>query len=316
MIQLEKLGQIFDIVSDGNDDWIVEQAQNPCALVLEDSVRIFFNTRSKKDDFGNSKSQIAYVDFEKDNWSKKIHVSDKPVLELGSIGSFDEYGTMIGGIGIFKNLIHMYYVGWTRKLSVPYNWEIGLAIGDGDEFKKIGRGPVISSTVKEPFLHAGCTSIFAHEGKYIMFYTSGIDWVKSENGKMESFYQIMIALSDDGIEWKRNGIPIISSIYNNEAQASPTVIFYNGFWHMLFSYRHSTNFRNAERGYRIGYARSKNLLDWDRINESEPIEPSKTGWDSEMVCYPSFFEMNNQIFLLYCGNDFGKNGFGLAKLRM
>jgi hypothetical protein len=38
------------------------------------------------------------------------------------------------------------------------------------------------------------------------------------------------------------------------------------------------------------------------------------GWDSEMMCYPNVFECNKDTYLIYNGNDFGKNGFGIAKL--
>ena len=33
-----------------------------------------------------------------------------------------------------------------------------------------------------------------------------------------------------------------------------------------------------------------------------------------MQCYPNVFEMDNEIYMLYNGNAFGKYGFGLAKL--
>jgi len=33
-----------------------------------------------------------------------------------------------------------------------------------------------------------------------------------------------------------------------------------------------------------------------------------------MMCYPNIFECNDNIYLLYNGNEFGKYGFGIAKL--
>lgn len=54
---------------------------------------------------------------------------------------------------------------------------------------------------------------------------------------------------------------------------------------MLFPYRHSVDFRNESRGYRIGYAESNDLINWVRDDSQAGIELAESGWDSEMVCY-------------------------------
>ena len=42
-------------------------------------------------------------------------------------------------------------------------------------------------------------------------------------------------------------------------------MFYaNGKYHMFFCYRYSSHYRGKENGYRIGYAVSTNLIDWER----------------------------------------------------
>ena len=125
----------------------------------------------------------------------------------------------------------------------------------------------------------------------------------------------MKATSTDGIHWERDGKVLLAQAFENESQASPTVKYWNRKWHLLFSYRHSTNFRNMERGYRIGYATSSDFINWERHDQLSGLTVSKTGWDSEMVCYPNLFEYRNEIYLFYCGNDFGKYGFGVARLK-
>ena len=104
-------------------------------------------------------------------------------------------------------------------------------------------------------------------------------------------------------------------IDENECQALPTVVEHNGIYHMVFCFRHASDFRkNPKRGYKLGYAYSKDLKNWIRddakLNFNLPFE----GWDSEMMCYPHLFKVDNQIFLLYNGNNFGRYGFGAAKL--
>jgi hypothetical protein len=74
------------------------------------------------------------------------------------------------------------------------------------------------------------------------------------------------------------------------------------------------DFRNKERGYRIGCAYSYDLSSWHRNDELAGLSPSSKGWDSEMVCYPSIIEIEDRTIMFYCGNYFGMGGFGAAEL--
>lgn len=86
---------------------------------------------------------------------------------------------------------------------------------------------------------------------------------------------------------------------------------------MFFCFRHSYDFRkNKNRSYRIGYAVSKDLKSWKRCDEKLGFVLSETGWDSQMQCYPNVFVMEDELYMLYNGNEFGKYGFGLAKLEV
>ena len=71
---------------------------------------------------------------------------------------------------------------------------------------------------------------------------------------------------------------------------------------------------DKEKGYRLGYAYSKDLINWTRDDDNSGISISKEGWDSDMMCYPHIFKVDDKVYLLYNGNEFGKNGFGLAVL--
>jgi hypothetical protein len=86
---------------------------------------------------------------------------------------------------------------------------------------------------------------------------------------------------------------------------------------MYFCFRSSVDFRkNKENGYRIGYAYSDNLKDWTRDDDKSGIDLSKNkwDWDSDMQCYPHIFRVNEKVYLLYNGNEFGRYGFGIAEL--
>jgi hypothetical protein len=68
------------------------------------------------------------------------------------------------------------------------------------------------------------------------------------------------------------------------------------------------------QSYRLGYAESPDGLTWSRRDEQVGIEPSASGWDSEMMEYPYVFEHKGRKHMLYNGNGFGESGFGYAVL--
>ena len=56
------------------------------------------------------------------------------------------------------------------------------------------------------------------------------------------------------------------------------------------------------------------MREWQRDDGQAGIDVSPGAWDGDMMCYPHVFECDGSIFLLYNGNEFGKFGFGIAKL--
>jgi hypothetical protein len=83
---------------------------------------------------------------------------------------------------------------------------------------------------------------------------------------------------------------------------------------MWFCFRGSRDFRKGAESYRIGYAKSDDLKKWTRDDQNSGIDISETGWDSNMIAYPTVTWINNSLIMIYNGNDFGANGFGYAIL--
>ncbi|MNX51611.1 hypothetical protein D3C86_822760 [compost metagenome] len=79
---------------------------------------------------------------------------------------------------------------------------------------------------------------------------------------------------------------------------------------MWYSYRSGDGTK-----YKIGYSHSVDGIHWERRHNDVGIDVSKKGWDSEMICYPFIFEHKNDRYMLYNGNEYGKTGFGIAKLK-
>ena len=174
----------------------------------------------------------------------------------------------------------------------------------------------MAASLNEPFL-VGDPFVSQFEDRFHMFYIYGLRWIKQQgNGQAERVYKIAHAVSVDGREWVRDSIPIIPDrLGPNECQALPTVIHAGGKYHMYFCYRYPEDFRsNRERGYRLGYATSSDMQNWLRDDSNAGIDVANTGWDSEMQCYPHLFSCEGNIYLLYNGNNFGRNGFGIALL--
>jgi len=311
-----KLGKIFDPTEHALPNRCLEFAQSPQTLVLADRVRVFFSTR-ERDSVGKYLSHIAFSDFSRD-MRRLLSVSTQTVLPLGDLGCFDEHGIFPINVMRDGERVLAYTTGWNRKVSVSADASIGLAVShdDGLTFKRHGTGPLLTASLNEPFLVADAF-VQRYGNTYHMWYIYGTKWQKfSDEAPPDRVYKIAHAISANGIEWRRDGRQIISDrLCPDECQALPTVICLDGVYHMYFCYRQPYGFRqDSSRAYRIGYARSCDLENWERDDSLAGIDVSAEGWDAQMQCYPHVFECDGKVHLLYNGNEFGRHGFGLAVL--
>lgn len=312
MFVWNKKGVIFS--PDKRFSWMYSHAQCPYPVDFGEFIRVYFSTREKYEN-GMSRAYGGFVDLDKDNLKQVINISSEPVIDLGGLGEFDEFGSMPGSVIRHNNKFYLYYCGWTRAVSTPYNWEIGLAeSSDGVKFIKCGRGPLIGDSMDEPYLHA-CPIVYKQsENEWHMFYLSGVRWLK-DGAKVESQYVLVHAVSCDGFNWERNSRPCLTSMVEYESQTSAAILEDESGYHMFFSYRCGVDFRKTTgRGYRIGYAHSLDLNHWKRDDYMAGFTLSNTGWDSKMAAYPHVIKINNKYVMFYCGNDFGYEGFGYAEM--
>lgn len=312
----EKRGKIFDPSEHDLAEGCTAFAKSPQALVFDDFVRIYFCAQ-KKTANGKYLSCPQYVDFNK-SLDQVLRLSTGPVVELGRLGEFDEHGIFPINVLRHEGRIWAYTSGWSRRVSVSIDMSIGLAVSedDGSHFRKHGHGgPIMTATHNEPFL-VGDPFVQYLNGAFHMWYIFGSTWERPATGAdAERFYKIAHAISDDGVNWLRNGKAIVTSRLSNECQALPTVFHAGGRHHMYFCYRSAYDFRqNRHNAYRLGYAFSDDLINWHRDDAQCGIDVTVGAWDSDMMCYPNVFECDGTIYLLYNGNDFGRHGFGLARL--
>lgn len=306
-----KKGLIFQ--PNDNKTWMHDYAQIPFPVDFGDFMRVYFATREKYDG-GMVRAFGGFVDLDKKDLRNVLRVSDQPLVDLGGVGEFDEHGSMPCSVVRNGDKYYLYYVGWSRRYGVPYDWEIGLAVSqDGERFQRVAKGPLIGPTLNEPYLNS-TPIVYYFNNEWHMFYHTGLQWLKSD-GKYESQYIIKHAVSADGITWNRNTEQVLPLKVSNECQTSPSIIKINDKYHMFFCYREGLNFReDRDKSYRIGYAYSYDLVNWIRDDSQSGIQVSETGWDSQMIEYPHVTKINDKYIMFYCGNHFGREGFGYAEL--
>lgn len=307
MFNWEKKGIIKNVIEQIN--WTKSHAQVPTLLLLEDRLRVYFSTRPEA-----GLTVTTFCDLDLNDLTSILYIHDKPILELGEPGCFDQFGIMPSSVVRKDGLIYLYYSGWSRSVGVPYNNYTGLAISkdNGFTFKKMFRGPVLERT-KEELFSATSPEVF-YDGKvWHSWYCSGTYWHYIKD-KFEHTYDIKYAMSDDGMDWKQLNETVIFQQDPYEAITKPTVIKIDDLYHMWFCFRGTFDFRKGGQTYKIGYATSTDLKKWKRMDAEAGISISDEGWDSQMIAYPAVIKIKTDYFLFYNGNNFGIEGFGIAKL--
>lgn len=304
-----KHGLVFQ--PSGQGGWINSHAQVPTALLLDDRIRVYIASRPKP-----GLSLTGYVDLDIAQPDRVLAVSERPILEPGGAGSFDEHGIMPSAVVRDGARIRLYYSGWCRLAGdAPYHNTTGLAVSEdgGRTFRREFAGPVLDRSPGEAF-SATSPWVLQHESAWHAFYSAGLGWLKVD-GKLEHIYDIRHAASADGVEWRRTARPALPQSFAEEALTRPTILARDegGGWDMWFCHRGSRGFRGRGDAYRIGFARSSDLWDWRRDDNAAGITVSPSGFDSEMIAYPCVLRVGSRTLMFYNGNGFGFDGFAWAE---
>ena len=181
MFKWRKLGRVFTPQAVTDRPWLREFAQAPATLVFDDFVRVYFSCRPAADRNGQYISYSAFLDLDRRDLFRILRVSERPILELGGLGAFDEFGTYPVSVVRDGTDVRAYYAGWTRCESVPFNVAIGMAISrdGGENFSKLGPGPILSYSPDEPFVLSG-PKIRRFNDRWYLWYIAGCKWKISE----------------------------------------------------------------------------------------------------------------------------------------
>lgn len=304
-VKWEKKGLIYVPTGDG---FLKSYATRPIPYLRSNGIlRIYFASRCEDD-----MPYPTFIDILLDHPEHIVTINDRPMMSLGRKGTFDDSGITPVSILRDKGEDRMYYVGWKRRrYGVSFESSVGLALlqSGGDDMVRAFDGPIIGQDINHPLMTAAPFVLF-NEGRYKMWYCSGTDWRVSEEGNPEPIYTVYYAESKDGINWVPFKRPVIEYKYDGEVISAPWIIKNGSKYHMWYSTRGYVT--KEAKNYVIGYAESDDGIKWKRMDDKVGIERSASGWDSEMICYPSFFPYGDLIYMFYSGNQVGKGGIGYA----
>lgn len=306
-MNFEKQGLIFK--PEGTKDWSQSHAQVPFALLMGEKVRIFYATRDT-----NSCSSTSFIDVEASNPKKILYVHDKPVLEKGKPGYFDDSGTMPSWFLYNNNKLYLYYTAWNKSKEASYRLSIGIAVSedDGFTFSKMYHGPILDRSINDP-IWVGQPCVMIEDGIWKMWYLS-CEKIEYINNHPEPFYNVKYAESEDGINWTReNKICIDFNFGTIDAIGRPCVYKEDGIYKMFHSNRKAIGYRTEkDAAYRIGYSESADGINWNRLDNKIELKKTEDSWDSIMMEYCTTYVYQGIRYLIYNGNGFGASGFGYA----
>jgi predicted GH43/DUF377 family glycosyl hydrolase len=212
----------------------------------------------------------------------------------------------------------MYYAmwgSWAKRGELSNR--TGLAVSNDEG--------VSWEVLKEPLLPLGAAGEFdagitgsvcvlqTAPEKYQMWYTAGERYQDIE-GFHRGIVHIGHATSRDGIEWTKTPRPVLSprldAVTPFEAVVSkPCVLLIDGTYHMWMSV-----YSMSGKGYRIGYARSKDGVNWERFADEEILPLKLKGFETKTQFYPNVIEMGDELWMFYAANVPGGTGIGLATM--
>jgi hypothetical protein len=291
---------------DGKSDWAISHAMNPTIdLINSDTIRIYYSSLDKY-----KRGRIGYVDVNVDNPQEILNISDKPILELGNLGTFDSSGMVPSSVVTNGNTKYLYYYGFQLVQDIRFMIYTGLAVSynGGKTFERYSKVPILDRTDTDPFIRS--LPQVSVEGDLWRLWYTGVDTWTNVLGKVLPIGNIRYTQSYDGIHFDNFKTVNCLSPEADEFSLSRAFVFpRNNKYNMLFSRR----MRETDN-YRLGFAESEDGINWHRNDRELVIEDSAEKWDSRMICYTSLVQCGGKSYLFYNGNGFGETGFGYAEV--
>lgn len=292
---------------DGRQAWARSHGMLPTPVVLDgERVRVYV-TCCDADGIGRP----GFVDLDARDPRRVLRVSDRPLLDVGAPGTFDENGVLpCSVVRRDDGLVIMYYAGFELGTRIRYRILTGIALSEdgGETFRRLRRTPVLERSDTELYFRCGPCARW-EDGRMRLWYIAGSDWTEV-GGKPMPVYVLHHLESADGLDWGPSGRLCMDVGSDDEHGFGRPWVERTGAvgWRMFYSVR-----RRSLGAYRIGYAESPDGLAWQRRDDEAGLDVSASGFDDQAIMYAATFESGGRRWCLYNGNGFGADGFALAE---
>ena len=272
-------------------------ASNPLAIPRTiDVYQILYSTRDKE-----NRSSIASIEIDIKN-HRILENTNRLILTHGSDDSFYSHGISIGNYWQENGETHVGFMGWHKEEGKHWFGEIGAVnLNNLMVYKLLATSNEDPISLSYPF-------ILKEDGIYKMWYGSTVRWETEHN---EMIHVIKYATSKNARDWVYHDQAVETTLGIEQAFSRPSILKINNEYNMWYSCR-------GEFGtsYTIGHSVSSDGISWRRGKLDLLPSQLPNEWDSDMTCYPYVFSDNENVYMLYNGNKYGKTGFGLARLEM
>lgn len=290
---------------DGTYFWAKHSALQPTPyLASENVIRVYAGFRDE-----DGISRVGFVDVDANKPLEVLRISERPVLDVGVPGTFDENGVVPCAVTKRDGKLYLYYAGYQLGHRVRFLAFAGLAISEdgGNYFVRYSKVPILDRTENE-LLFRVIHSIMFEDNVWKTWYGGGSEFIQGDTTTLP-VYDIRYLESKDGVNFDKKGKVCLGMRGVDEYRIGRPYVIKSGKIYRMF-YATATK----SKGFRLGYAESRDGIDWERKDEKIGIDVSESGWDSQMISYPSVIRYKDRVYLFYNGNDYGKDGFGYALL--
>jgi predicted GH43/DUF377 family glycosyl hydrolase len=301
----EKLGLVLPV--DTFEAETPTRVMVPTPILFDENTIRVFVTVCDKDNVGRP----YYVDLDAREPKRVLSVSPGPIMDVGTSPSFDEHGVVVAQVLRTRDgRLLMYYSGFQRFTDVRYRIFTGLAVSDnnGESFQRVQAAPILAMSNGESLFRCAPFVIESADG-FRMWYVAGSSW-ETVRGKRVPRYSLKYFESQDGIDWPDEGRPCMELQEDEHGFGRPWIERdEEGTYHLYYSIR-----VRSLAAYRLGYATSKDGLDWVRKDAEMGLSPTPGSFDAHGMSYSALIDVHGSTYCFYNGNDFGKDGFAVAKL--
>jgi predicted GH43/DUF377 family glycosyl hydrolase len=299
-----------------NGEFDSTRCMNPWVVRVGESYRLFYSGGGD-----DQKQRIGFATATIENPTQWSRIG--PLFDIGGPGTFDaQWCVLPHVVRMADDHWHLYYTGNAGRGSGLSAFPgMGLATSnDGVTWSRFGEEPVLASSGE----HGNPDAIGVAGGSVLRvvrpdgsthwrFYYTGCP----TTGKAHALNQqktICLAVSGDGIRWEKRGSVMLRDPdrdYEDIGVAGPVVHQQDdGTFRMWYS-----AIGTRWGYYSICYAESDDGIHWRRGKQSGDnlqLAPTGSGWEQQMVEYPTVIREGDHLRMFYCGNGYGRSGIGTA----